>query len=78
MPITDIISCGNDIMSPQCRLCPKPNATGLTDWCGGNCKLDEDTRICKESKYCSYTLTINGNYANLGRFKTSCKALLCH
>ena len=46
--LTDVISCGNSIMSPSCNLCPKLNNTGFDIGCGGNCKIEETTGICKD------------------------------
>ena len=44
----DTISCGNDIISPKCSLCPKAYDTGLNGWCGGHCEVDKSTGDCKE------------------------------
>ena len=46
--ITDVVACGNDVLSPECRFCPKPIDTGLTNWCGGICKIDKSTNTCKD------------------------------
>ena len=52
--ITDVISCGNSIISPSCNLCPKVNHTEFHIGCGGNCKFEETTGICKDE--CMYFL----------------------
>jgi len=44
----ETISCGNDIISPKCSLCPKAYDTGLNGWCGGHCEVDKSTGDCKE------------------------------
>ena len=47
------VTCGNGRLSPSCELCPKHNDTQFTDWCGGNCNMDETNGICKEKgKFC--------------------------
>ena len=44
----DTISCGNDIISPKCSLCPKAHNAALDGWCGGHCEVDKTTGDCKE------------------------------
>lgn len=46
--ISEIVSCGNDVVSPQCRFCPKPKVTGLNKWCDGKCEIDESTGTCQD------------------------------
>ena len=44
--ISDAITCGNGIMSPRCDLCPKAHDTNFTNWCGGNCVVENSTGVC--------------------------------
>ena len=44
----DSISCGNEILSPHCSLCPKLNDSFAANWCGGNCKVDETVGVCQD------------------------------
>ena len=43
-----LISCGGDILSSSCSLCPKSNETSSNKWCAGMCYFDEKEKMCKE------------------------------
>ena len=44
------ITCGNDVLSPSCKNCPKTNDTQNDEqWCAGNCRIDKNDGICKEN-----------------------------
>ena len=45
--ITEVVSCGNDVISPECRFCPKSIETGMANWCEGSCQIDKLTNICQ-------------------------------
>ena len=57
---SDVISCGNSIISPQCSLCPNSNGRGLSNWCSGNCEIEKSTGICTEKcrfpKKCNFLI----------------------
>ena len=49
------ITCGNDVLSPSCEDCPKSNITRSDEqWCGGNCRIDENDGKCKENSKLYY------------------------
>ena len=58
--------CGHSNLAgipPTCGLCHKNNDDVYHSWCRGNCKYDEDEKICNEGKLATIPVSMMHEYS---------------